>query len=102
LKANDLDGKFTYSKTVALNEDQAIKTLIFPNPFGKKLNVQLNTDARNTEDFDVSLMDMSGRLLFQQKIQNSVEWSTENLPSGMYILKVAGRGTVETQKVVKY
>ena len=102
LKANDLDGKVSYSKIVALNEDQAIKTLIFPNPFGKKLTVQLNTDARNTEDYDVSLMDMSGRLLFQQKIQNTVEWSTENLPSGMYILKVAGRGTVETQKVVKY
>jgi hypothetical protein len=102
LKANDLDGKISYSKIIALTEDQATKTLVYPNPFGKTLTVQLNRDARNTEDFDATLMDMSGRLLFQQKIQNSVEWSTENLPSGMYILKVAGRGTVETQKVVKY
>jgi hypothetical protein len=102
LKDNDLDGKSSYSKIISLNEDVASKTLIYPNPFGKKLTVQLNTDTKSAEDFDVTLMDMSGRLLFQQKIQNSVEWSTEHLPSGVYILKVAGRGTVETQKVIKY
>jgi hypothetical protein len=101
LKANDLDGKITYSKVVALSDEYVEKTRVFPNPFGKKLSIQLN-ESGNLEDFDLTLTDVSGRTVMQQKTQTAVEWSTDNLPAGVYFLKIAGRGNVEVQKVIKY
>jgi Secretion system C-terminal sorting domain len=102
LKINDLDGKITYSKVVALADQYADKTLVYPNPFSKKLTVQLSNDVGNSEDFDLTLTDISGRILFHQTAQNSVDWTTEHLPSGVYILKITGKGTAETRKLVKY
>jgi Secretion system C-terminal sorting domain len=102
LKANDLDGKITYSKVIALADEYLEKNRVFPNPFSKKLSVQLNNDGSSTENFDVTLTDMSGRTVLHQTAQNAVEWSTEHLPSGVYVLKIAGKGTVDMQKLVKY
>ena len=102
LKINDLDGKITYSKVVALADQYADKTLVYPNPFGKKLTVELGNNVGGTEDFDFTLTDISGRILFHQTTQNSVDWTTEHLPSGIYILKIAGKGTVDTRKLIKY
>jgi Secretion system C-terminal sorting domain len=101
LKANDLDGKMTYSKTIALSDAYTEKTRVFPNPFGKKLSIQLN-ESGNLEDFDLTLTDVSGRTVLQQKAQTAIEWSTDQLPSGIYFLKIAGKNSVETQKLVKY
>ncbi len=99
LKANDLDSKTSYSKIIALSDNATGKAFVYPNPFGNKLMVLFNNDAEN---FDVTLSDMSGRTLMHQTAQNRLDWSTENLPSGMYVLKIAGKGAVETRKIVKY
>jgi hypothetical protein len=99
LKANDLDGKFTYSKVVALSDKSDEKARVFPNPFGKKLQVQL---YNSTDNFDVTLTDISGRTVMHEVVQNSIEWTTDQLPSGIYFLKIAGKGSVETKKLVKY
>jgi hypothetical protein len=48
------------------------------------------------------LTDVSGRTVMQQKTQTAIEWSTDQLPSGIYFLKIAGKNSVETQKLVKY
>jgi Secretion system C-terminal sorting domain len=101
LKANDLDGKMTYSKVIALADEYIEKTRVFPNPFGKKLSIQLN-DSGNSENFDLTLSDVSGRMVLHQTAQTAVEWTTDQLPAGVYFLKIAGKGNVEVQKLVKY
>jgi Secretion system C-terminal sorting domain len=102
LKANDLDGKTTYSKVVALTDEQPDKTRVYPNPFGKKLTVELGNRSSVPQDYDVTLSDMSGRILMHQTAQSTIEWATDQLPSGIYILKIASKGNVDTQKLVKY
>ena len=64
--------------------------------------LQLNEGNPTGETYDVTLTDISGKIRFQQTVQNFVEWSTADLPSGVYLLKIAGKGAVETHKLMKF
>jgi hypothetical protein len=97
----DIDAKSTYSMVRSVRgEGQLGKTIVYPNPSNDgKVNVVFE-DASVTRD--VSVMDMSGRVVRQMKgiINNNV--TIDNLQPGMYTLRITAIETGEqaVEKVV--
>lgn len=76
----------------------------YPVPFGNKLNVDFT--SQKSEDVNISIMDASGRLVINKKINsttgvNSTEVNTSQLPSGIYILNVQNSDGVVRKQIVK-
>ena len=80
-----------------------IEVAVYPNPAADLLAVQLNN--HNNENFDVSLLDMNGRLIKTTKLlQGSTiaYFQTKDLAKGMYVVKVSNSaGSVSRMIAVK-
>ncbi len=103
LKMVDADGKFTYSKIVAVRffgNSNALQ--IFPNPAKDILHVQVTGSNDNAL---LQITDMAGRKLKEQKIAlngtTSVSVDINYLPKGMYTLILKTNSKTEHQKFVK-
>lgn len=103
LKMNDADGKFTYSRVVAIVDKKNGETvLIYPNPVaGSTLQVQLNTTT--SSKITLQVQDMSGRIISVQTISGTGVGSTSipvdvsSLATGTYQLKLTGNSTAITK-----
>ncbi len=80
---------------------------LYPNPFNASLNVNYTLSART--NVTIALYNAQGLLvktLLQQEQEEGVYTSTftsevENIPAGMYVLRVEANGGVLSQQVVK-
>lgn len=106
LKQVDFDGKSEYSKVVSIiNVEQ--KTGLgasLPNPFNTELNVTINAAASSLAT--VELMDMIGKTHHTSTEQlaegaNKVTIETNDMPNGIYFIRVTANGETFTQKVIK-
>ena len=86
LKMNDLDGRFTYSSVIAINNGVLSKTIIYPNPAINIIYLNItNTEILNTYG---SIYDMNGKLLQNVFINSNHQGiSIQSLASGMYTIK---------------
>lgn len=96
LKMTDMDGRFTYSKTVTvkLNRRNAAIT-VFPNPATNEITVALQEAAEPNSIIRVT--DITGKEVLVQKnatAQNNTKISVAHLPAGKYIVFVVGRQDV--------
>jgi uncharacterized delta-60 repeat protein len=88
------------------NISQGLELAIYPNPIGNKFILQFSDQNISTEKFSYQLFDMAGRncFLHVQHLSHgkvAVE-SSENLPSGSYILAGTDKAGVRfTVKLVK-
>ncbi|MDF2186886.1 T9SS type A sorting domain-containing protein [Paraflavitalea sp. CAU 1676] len=106
LAQTDIDGRKTYLsiKTVMNRQDTRQILLLGANPFRGRLSAYVNTDK--AQKVTVELADMNGRkLLANTNLYASgvteVNLPTDNLPAGIYFLKVRGDNKSETYRVVK-
>jgi hypothetical protein len=106
LKQIDFDGKAEFSKTVSIvNADQ--KTSLgasLPNPFNTELNVNIHAVAASVATVEV--MDMIGKTHYTSTEQlvegsNKVSIETNDMPNGIYFIRVTANGETFTQKVIK-
>lgn len=99
LKMNDLDGKFSYSEIIRINNScTSSPIMILPNPSAQKIvieNVQPNDQ--------LIIADILGRELYRINAMNSpTEINIQQLSPGMYFLNVfRKKSKVETAKFVK-
>lgn len=103
LKMVDIDGKFTYSKIVAIKIDSKNNTLlIFPNPAKDVLYVQANGV---NEMATIQIVDATGRKLKEEKItlngNTSFSIDINNLSKGIYSLLLKSKSINEQKKFVK-
>ena len=103
LKMIDKDGKFTYSKVVAIKMDSKnIILQIFPNPATNILHIQVNGINENAI---LQIVDVTGRKIKQEKIslKGNTSFSVEitNLPKGTYNVWLKGTTINEKKKFVK-
>ncbi|WP_439559029.1 T9SS type A sorting domain-containing protein [Dyadobacter sp.] len=92
LKMSDLDGTFTYSKTISLSGNVDLAS-IYPNPAREAVTIRVNNALLKTT---ADLYDLSGRRIQSIVITNNQQQiDTKALSSGMYILRFAD-GTAET------
>ena len=80
------------------NNSHFAELRIYPNPFQEKLFVEPPKD-----NGVLQLMDVSGRILHNEKFENQEFFNLEttNIPSGIYILSVFQGGKILRAKVIK-
>lgn len=76
--------------------------IIYPNPTTGILNIQF---SENQQDVQLEIYDVSGRLHIQKRVitvnQNNTETlNLDNLPSGVYVLRILTKEYQETFKIV--
>lgn len=93
------EAKLSYGSTKGLIS-------VSPNPFTSQLRINLSLDK--SENVTIKLFDMPGKEVREfgsqvmlQEGSNSLEYQTENLSPGVYILKVEINGNTSTQKIIK-
>src|SRR5690606_29123197 len=70
---------------------------IYPNPVKNELHINLNNSFETT----VEIYNVLGRRMLNQTIQDSEILSTENLSTGVYILKLTQGNQSITKKLIK-
>jgi hypothetical protein len=108
LKQFDIDGKFTYSKVLAVRLQAKANTVmqVSPNPFVENLNVRFNSTESGTAQ--IRITNTAGQTLLSKqstisKGYNNIQVENLNrLATGMYIAQLIMNGTViDNQRVIK-
>lgn len=105
LKMKDLDGKFTYSKIIAINlSSKQPVVMLYPNPAGE--NTCLMIAISKKENISCRIIDQFGKTVFHKNISagegsNIINISTSLLASGVYVVVLKGENTNRQIKFVK-
>lgn len=106
LKMVDVDGSFTYSPIVQLNNEESTvaKLLVYPNPFNQSIVIDV---AGKTGETTISLYGIDGKLAASKQVvlsgsENAITLDAlSTLDAGIYFLKVIIGEEVNVIKVVK-
>jgi hypothetical protein len=88
--------------TVEENIDTPVKVTVFPNPASDYLNISF-ADPLDTE-VSLILIDAQGKLFKSQVIESStteIQLNFQDLPSGLYLLKLTKGKLSNVYKVIK-
>jgi ELWxxDGT repeat protein len=111
LKVEDLIGCTNISDSLVINFTQKILAneeltdefdlKLFPNPTQDDLN--LTFEGKNRDTFELSLYDLSGKLLINQAVQSNAinKISTQNLNVGAYFIRLTNGEKQTIRKIVK-
>ena len=105
LKMVDLDGKFTYSKTISVTTDKnSLPLVIYSNPFSDQIRLKINVSR--PQNLVLTVTDMLGKTYISQSYQaqngdNFVNLQPSVASSGMYILRIQGDSYDQTVKLEK-
>ena len=87
------------SATLPAVKEAVLSPSLYPNPVQDVLTIITGTQTVNGT---LQVLDLSGRVLREQKITNPTNKIDVNgLPSGAYLLKVQGRNTISVDKFLK-
>jgi len=105
LKMTDLDGKYTYSRTVAVTSATNSQPLvIYSNPFSDQIRLKINVSR--AQNLIMTVSDMLGKTYINQNYHAQPGDNFLNLlpkagGSGMYILRIHGDSYDQTVKLEK-
>jgi len=106
LKMTDIDGKFTYSRIIALaSTPTGLSIHILPNPASQPRSLTIGSSS--TTNAVLTITDMGGRRLREkhltlQKGDNSLDPATlTSLPQGVYLVSVTTDQQQQTVKFIK-
>jgi hypothetical protein len=91
-----------WGKHIASNTTEVIKTITFPNPFVQTVNFEFSKDI--TEEINVNVFDLSGRLVFEQKKKADNMILTivlPLLPSSEYLVRLNTSSFSYHTKIIK-
>jgi hypothetical protein len=106
LKMVDINGKFSYSKTIAIGiKGSRSVVLLYPNPV--KDNATLMISVKQNENVTLQVFDYSGKLvqansLSLQQGSNLLTIDISQLASGLYTVQAKGSITSERVQLVKH
>ena len=89
IRQTDTDGRTTVTKieSVTLNSKKAVgKFTFYPNPIQKGTPLSILTDVQG--GFDFKVIDMTGRVMYNQKLQGSTELKGLTLAGGTYLYEI--------------
>jgi hypothetical protein len=105
LKMTDIDGKFTYSKTISVSAGKNNSPLvIYSNPFSDQIRMKVNVSR--AQNLIMTVSDMMGKTYLSQSYHALSGDNLVNLQpgvggSGMYILRIHGDSYDQTVKLEK-
>jgi hypothetical protein len=95
LKQTDFDGKYTYSKIVYANCDDANSIDYYPNPFDDVLTIQL----KHRDEALFTIYDNLGQLVYSGKLtKDANQIDLNSLAAGIYYLQLDSQ---KTYKLIK-
>ncbi|MFB9052989.1 endonuclease [Formosa undariae] len=86
-----------YDSSLSIEDDILNAVKVYPNPMEDLLNIAMP----NGEVSQVDIYNILGKLVLSKTIQNSTSISTQNLQSGVYILRVTQNNKTINKKLVK-
>ena len=89
IRQTDTDGRTTVTKieSVTLNSKKAVgKFTFYPNPIQKGTPLSILTDVQG--GFDFKVIDMTGRVMYNQKLQGNTELKGLTLAGGTYLYEI--------------
>src|SRR5438045_1914306 len=102
----DKDGNFTYSKPITIGVEKGISLfVVYPNPFGKKVQVKFNSDG--PDQATMRIIDNTGKVITTQtdpvqKGENRITIkNVDNLPGGIYYLELITKDKNIRTKLMK-
>ncbi|MBK7224392.1 MAG: DUF11 domain-containing protein [Saprospiraceae bacterium] len=105
IKQVDRDGKYSYSKIIAIKKLKAndLSIYIYPNPVRDLLKVEI--DLSTDEDVIVDVIDANGKVVMHQPFGGRMKagrsnelLNTEMLTSGNYVIRIKTSQTVVSKK----
>jgi hypothetical protein len=98
LKQTDYDGKFSYSKIVAVKNDGNVAIEIYPNPNQGSFRISVNSENKL---YNIEITDLEGRLVYKGS-GNPDNQVTEvsGLSKGIYVVRVLDGSIVTLRKLV--
>ncbi|MEP6948305.1 MAG: T9SS type A sorting domain-containing protein [Ginsengibacter sp.] len=97
----DADGRFTYSKTIAITAPMSNAITVFPNPVKDKLFIRLAGAPAGTE---ITMADTKGNCVIKLQLKaGTIEASvnTSALPAGVYSISFQSGNLKNTQQFIK-
>ncbi|CAN5736922.1 hypothetical protein BH11BAC4_BH11BAC4_13860 [soil metagenome] len=102
LKMIDIDGRFTYSKTIAIRlNNNFSNALVYPNPTAGKLTIKLLEELASNSVLQVT--DITGRKVKEAHISGgrfSIELDVRALPEGRYFIRIFNSSQLINQSVI--
>lgn len=102
----DKDGNFSYSKIITIGVEKGISLfVVYPNPFGKKVQVKFNSDG--PDKATMRIIDNTGKVISTQTdpVQAGENRLTirnvDNLPGGIYYLELVTKDKNIRTKLMK-
>jgi ELWxxDGT repeat protein len=86
--------------TISTNEISDASFSLFPNPF--KDYLMLSFDENLYTEFQVEILNLEGKIVFQSAVINNQEINLSSIPSGSYIVNLKNGDKVLSKKVIKY
>lgn len=93
VKVVDIDGKYSYSNSIAIRLLKQSKAQVWPTPFSSQLNIQVEQQAGAI--LDVKIYNMTGVLVFNKRQvttagTNSIQLvgPVNKLAGGMYVIEI--------------
>ncbi|WP_181364062.1 T9SS type A sorting domain-containing protein [Algibacter marinivivus] len=79
----------------------SLRAKVYPNPFD--YNIQISFKENVSEDINIDVYDISGKLVFSKSFLPSrkIQMNLENLSSGAYTLKAISNGKLFNSKLIK-
>lgn len=87
-----------HQQTVSIEENNTLVQQVYPNPFQNYLTIQL----KNNESATYEVVSSNGQQVLSGQLMTGSTISTENLPKGIYFLKVQNQVQQSVQKLIKY
>jgi hypothetical protein len=83
---------FYYSTFVGVNDDPSTYSAakVYPNPASNKINIESTGTAQ------IQLLDISGKLISNRKIQGNAQIDVSGLNTGIYFVKIINESGVES------
>lgn len=96
LKQVDINGNFSYSKTILINSKTSTQFSMYPNPSKTFVNISAN----NIEQ--VIIRDMLGKTIFKNNFAEAtnIQINTSSIANGIYNVSIITKNGVQSQKLV--
>jgi hypothetical protein len=104
LKMLDIDGIFTYSRVIAIKNENMITLDLFPNPTTDVLQVQIPSERKETTK--INIIDAAGKQIYSQSVQlnegtNAISIPVDHLQNGSYYLVVENESGRQSKLFIK-
>jgi hypothetical protein len=107
IKQVDLDGQYKYFQTLVLSGAPSLpfsNFAVYPNPTSDLVNIAFSMDRPSK--VNISLMDMTGRLVGRTEVQakvgsNHIVQSVSDLPAGAYLIAITSQHGMVSKQLIR-